>query len=1453
MSTPDRSLNDDSSDQLLTGRQRSRNTAIPISGSDEPGSERIDDDRPSNINIRLLIVVIVLTFATVFGVRSLHQYQMQRMSYRYYELYEKSWEDGELRTAVGYLQRYVELTPHDAEARLELVNARADAALESDSPGLLFRAFLDAEETLRESPDMDDLRSKVVDLSLRMGRVRDAIFHLKHLNSRDPDDPDRQFLLARCFEADGRMLEASLALRRVIELDPRRLNVYSRLARIMYDHLEEQVAAEKLLNELVGTNRRSPEAILVRARFRLSNGEIDAALSDVQRAWQLAPSSHDVLVMAAGIIAARAGSPDEAAGPIDFDQLRQRIAAALEETPEDAELLEAAARVDFMAGRIDLARSRLEQAREYHPERINLIWMLADIHILEDNVATARTLLKQLEDLNASSALQTYLQARIAMNAGEWLKARSLLETIAMANVDQPMVRSQIELARARCYAELGQVLHQEQSYRRSIDHFPGTVEHVLGLADSLRAQGRLEEAITELRRASSHPQVRLELARLLFVRNLRINPVLRKWDEVESLLDSATEQADAIAVLLLRASILAARDQLIQARELVEDELERNGDDVRIWIGLSQLEQSAGSTDEALGILETARERLGDSTDLTAALIRYWSRQPVTGDDDPLASIATEVRQTASDEARHTLLIQLADAYRARDNLEEAQRHLNEAVETRPDDLAVWESLFDIAVLRDRDADADNCLNQIRRIEGPNGIRTKLCTARLDMQKALQGDLSGIPAARELLLQVAEALPESARIRTLLAEVEEHLGRPDSAIDHYRAAIDMGETDPRVVRRLVELLYARGRVVDAEVVIERMLNGPQTATGDIGRVAAIVSLHASRSDRAVELARRAIPEGSTEYTDYLWLGQVYWAAGNLDDAETSLRRALELGPTHVQPWLGLASFLSRTGRPDEATELTTQIAEHLSPVDAAATTAQCLEMAGDIDAARTHYFRTLELQPDDAQNCWLVASFLLRLNEVDEAEQLLQRAIDIGEPLNIIVAARRARAVLLSARGTATTYQQAVQLIDANLETGRSPDDLRVKTRLLALRPSRRNHQQIIAILTDLDRERSLTDEDTVRLARAYFATGEAKRAEELMRVTVARRRTSTELLAGCLDVTFTYAPDSGDLQSWLDSLVSLEPDTFRTRELQIRQFAFRDQADRAIEQIRKILADATPEEKTETSLRLANALSRLLQGLEDNGHSITADRLAIETEQLYRDVAEAQPEHLLTLARYLSFRWQPVDALAVCDQARQECDPEEVAATYVEVILMHGVESGTAESIREWFLSELEEHPDSPIMHLHFAGFAQLIREYELATRHYRRTIELAPGAAAAWNELAVLLLLHYDNKKEALPAIQTAIELEGEHPALLDTHAMVLIAMQQYDEAAKLLEQAIAENPSPVYYFHLAQALLPSSRTSARNALQTGIRLGLRTTALHPLERPGYQQLTSELGEN
>jgi hypothetical protein len=71
---------------------------------------------------------------------------------------------------------------------------------------------------------------------------------------------------------------------------------------------------------------------------------------------------------------------------------------------------------------------------------------------------------------------------------------------------------------------------------------------------------------------------------------------------------------------------------------------------------------------------------------------------------------------------------------------------------------------------------------------------------------------------------------------------------------------------------------------------------------------------------------------------------------------------------------------------------------------------------------------------------------------------------------------------------------------------------------------------------------------------------------------------------------------------------------------------------------------------------------------------------------------------------------------------------------------------------------------------------------------------------------------------------------------------------------DLAVKDLRQAAAQEPSPAYYFHLAQArALARDRRAARDAYQRALDLGLKEADLHPLEREGLRKLVTELDLN
>jgi predicted Zn-dependent protease len=104
-----------------------------------------------------------------------------------------------------------------------------------------------------------------------------------------------------------------------------------------------------------------------------------------------------------------------------------------------------------------------------------------------------------------------------------------------------------------------------------------------------------------------------------------------------------------------------------------------------------------------------------------------------------------------------------------------------------------------------------------------------------------------------------------------------------------------------------------------------------------------------------------------------------------------------------------------------------------------------------------------------------------------------------------------------------------------------------------------------------------------------------------------------------------------------------------------------------------------------------------------------------------------------------------------------------------------------------------------------------------------------------------LALLLAHQHSYVDEALPLVERAIAVAGPAPELLDTRAMVYLALSQPDKARKDLDSAISQRPNPLWYYHKAKACSAmGDKKGAKEARARADQLGFRPSLLHPLER-------------
>ncbi len=134
-------------------------------------------------------------------------------------------------------------------------------------------------------------------------------------------------------------------------------------------------------------------------------------------------------------------------------------------------------------------------------------------------------------------------------------------------------------------------------------------------------------------------------------------------------------------------------------------------------------------------------------------------------------------------------------------------------------------------------------------------------------------------------------------------------------------------------------------------------------------------------------------------------------------------------------------------------------------------------------------------------------------------------------------------------------------------------------------------------------------------------------------------------------------------------------------------------------------------------------------------------------------------------------------------------------------------------SDELREHVARRIEDaarqHPNTHSIQFDLANLRILQGRYADAEAIFRAIHERDKSLAGPMNNLAWILTMRGSHSDEALALIQRAIDLEGETPDYLDTRAIALLASGQPEPAIQDLKNAVAVDPKPEKFFHLARA--------------------------------------------
>ncbi|MBX3413773.1 MAG: tetratricopeptide repeat protein [Pirellulales bacterium] len=1415
------------------------------------------------LNVKLLVALVVTSFAALVGIYLLHNYQVSRNAEVFKQVAVEQRDKGNLEEAVKNYNRYLRYRNDDVDANcdfamlfadmIEQQAGRANAEQARRVPYVL-------EQALRTAPDRDDIRRRLARFNLEGGRTRDALEHFNLLLKKHPNDAELKMLVGMCHEQDKNYDKAREMYEAAKADAPNNVQIYALLASLMSGAFEDPQTGDQYMDEVVEKNPDNHLAYLMRYNYRVQNlfGDRIDAKTDLQKALDLAPNEADVIVkMAELLIHDR-----------EFDSAREHLNRGIELHPKNESMYITLARLELELARVEEkdrgedAQEALLQGLKKMPESITLLSQMCELQIRRSQFDKANDTIARLVQLDMSQEQVDFLKSRVLIGEKKWADAGRLLHSLRQRSSRDKVVLFQIDALLADCYGNLGQSDLAIVAMRRALENNPYAKEVRLRLVHELQRLGKLEEANAELQKISAAGTTAdYESVRIKIAEQLQVPVDQRKWEEVDELMARLTEQSSGGAELaLFKVRLLVYKGKTEEALELAIAEREKFPQSIGLWIAVADIQ---GLTDNAAAIatLKEAADRFHTPLLVQLAMVSKVLRLPREEALAELQTINQTVDSYKTDEQRQ-LAQSLGEAFYLLKESEAAKEVLNRVAGRLPSDPLLRLMMFNLARDSRDEQGMTDALAGVEAVVGKDHNYWQYCAAaRLAtlymMQKATDKDLT---EARRLVDKVVESRPNWTAIIRLSAEVDDLSGRSNDAITKYQEALRLGETSIGMVRRLVELLYKTGRYNEANQALAKLPTEIQF-TDDFGKLQTELQMKLGLADDAAKRAEAVVDEDSTEFGDHLWQGQLFARAGRRDDAEAAYRRAVKHGPQEPLCWIALVTQLVQNGKRDEAQATLTEVEASVPADKLAATMGQCNEVLGNVEQAGQHYATAVETHGDDTAVLRSAIEFHVRAQQMDKAQQLLEKLVALAPQkkeaadLDRVRWGRRTLAALIATSNSYADLRRALQILDGNADANRNlpQEDVMIKANLLAARDDLRSRREGIQLLEAvLDKEPTRND---VRLQLAQL--------HERDNNWLLCRDHMLRLLGGDKPSPI-YVPifanmllrqnQIDDAARMLEKLEQIDPNAPITLAVKALLYARRGYFDEAIGFTRELVVRPLAPSQAKQLYDAAQQFERLSNAI-DNPEGKAAFINA--AEEMYEEYVRERPEDIFLMAAFQG-KYRGIEpGLKICEENFHAQNSPNIAAMAMGILREHRSKANQDQIARveKLLVEAAKQHPEAVGLGRELAELRELQGNYVEATRLYQQILDnpQAPAIqkAAAANNLSYLLALHKNDGNAALPLAEQAIAYFGPTAELLDTRGVAHLARKDYELAIRDLSEAVEDRPNGLKYFHLAWAHhLAGDDVAAKKALDQGDASGLKDEEVSALERDRLTKLRHDV---
>ena len=792
---------------------------------------------------------------------------------------------------------------------------------------------------------------------------------------------------------------------------------------------------------------------------------------------------------------------------------------------------------------------------------------------------------------------------------------------------------------------------------------------------------------------------------------------------------------------------------------------------------------------------------------------------------------------------AKNEIIRQVSATYASLGNAEQAKSVLNrlEPLESSPVRSRV--ALIEIAANQGDEKRVSELLTEIRQIEGASGPFGNVISAQQTLRgivtdegvsELTEKDRVSLRAVREQLKDAREQRPSWLLVIRMLGSVEQILGNEEIALEYYREAISQGDYTKNVVQYVVSALYRAKNYEAADQILQQISkNRPTLITGDLARAAREVAFAQQNYDQASQLSEQLL-DYSDDWRDYLTASRLRYAQGERGKAvEEPFLIALQKFPKVPEVLLAYVAYLERDGRADQAME-ELEKAKEILPKEPATliplTMARGYDILNEGEEAEKAFVNALEIKPDDYKIHLELASYFVRSRQYNKAGVHLDflSSPKSEAPEEIQAVARRWKIEAIAVGGTYEDVMEAYEQSDTR-KTKDDPltiTDLRLQVRILSGLNTKKDQQELIDVLTELEDRNALSTGERLLLASLHEKLDhweEAKRRYEKLLEDESGLTTAMITFANSLIRKDLFE----DARKWINRAKESQPNALVIQLIETRliteessfEEAFQDlenylKQDHVLQSpqrvVRDLLANNTGRQvldqfrlKFDSDKQFSALIFKGMQALQQ-GEVLDSIRFltpVIEDERvqdeikafyyrsgsqlldemkqyaaaetLWRKALEFadRPQDTIQLVELVARQDKVNEALEICDARVQGNYPDTLAAqNYIAVLRAGAPEQQHFQHVEAFIAKALQKNPN-PRLKRFMADLKDLSGQHEQAVMLYKEVLSENDKDVIALNNLAYISALLGQDLNFSLNSIEAAINITGPIGALLD----------------------------------------------------------------------------------